>query len=806
MAKTTRLTGSLFVTAVIAGTVALAVLVNMLSGTVFGRLDLTENHLNTLSDASKEAAAALEDLDVTVYISPDLPETVRDDMGRERVSRAVVQAFQDKLEEYRSYASGSMNVRYETEDIVERGKKAKLQAFAGEEATAKGGRLEFKQYVVGATFDYHGVSEVFPLAVNPDLYEFEITRLLLRLRTKVEKSLLMKDVLAAGEAVKEAVAGCDAAVAKAEPEEDAAPDNPFGLMSKEASAAREAGYRDAAPAITQACAGVAGAVAAARELEGKHGALDELLLMAGAFEQVFAPFGESLSKPADQPAQPNPFGGGQGGPLALASQVHAVAAEVEREHDNLVDSPGRKSIGFVCAGKAFCPFPDGTPLIPKELEGVVGQKNPFAQQVVGQLQQITERINTVLSNVERNLFKRRGFDIVQVNLDEEVPHDVESLVVFGPKERLTDWQLYQLDQFVLKGGSLVVMLNEWDVSLMNFSATGEMNHTELKKNGSNIGDLLAHWGVGTRHDLVVEPESHDSVTVLQLIRAGGFTMQGRRNYRYPLVPVLTEFDTSSPLVRSVATLSLPWVSSLEIKDAPGRTITPLVRSSSTAATTTDPAFPLEPGAQLAKTATMAGDGPHVLAATVTGELASYFAGKDAPAAPQKGAEEPAKPEGLPEKARLDKGEGRVLVIGSNLGLEDLSRASILPDFNLGALTESNFEIIDQAKGWVANLQNWEIRLSQIQHTLQDNIQFMFNVLDWSIQQEALVEIRSKQYTRRPLAPLEDGEQAMVKVAAVTLAPLVFILLGVVGWAVRRRRRRQLIEFVRAAAAAQGGKA
>ena len=792
MAKPTKLTGGLYVTAVVAASIAIAVMVNMLSGTLFGRLDLTENNLNTLSDASKDAVAALEDLDVTVYISSDLPETGLDDMGQPRVLRDVVQAFGDKLEEYRSYSGGGMKLRFETEDVVERAKKAKIQPFAGEEATARGGRLEFKQYVVGATFDYNGMTEVFPLALNPNLYEFEITRILLRLRTKVEKSLLMKDVLAAGEKVEQATTACDTALTKIEPEDDAPPDNPFGLMSKEATEAREAAYRAGGGAVATACAPVAAAVAEAAQLEGKHGALDEVLLMAGAFEQVLGQFQQGLT--AEAPADPR---AAQAGPITLATQVHAVAAEVTRAHDGLVDSPGRKSIGFACSAKAFCPFPDQTPMIPKELEGVVGQKNPFAQQVVGQLAQINDRINNVLANVERSLFKRRGFDIVQIDLDAPLPSEVESLVLFGAKDRLSDWQLYQIDQFVLRGGSLVVFLNEWDVSLMNFSNAGEMNVTKLAKNPSNIGELLAHWGVASRGDLVIEPETHEQINVLQLIRAGGYTMQGRRAYPYPLLPVLRDFDSSNPLVRSVESLTFPWVTSLELKPKAGVEVTALVSASASASRMTDPAFPLEPGALMARVSGMTGDGPHVVAASISGQLESYFKGKDAPKAPDADAADD-KPEGVPDKKRFDGGQGRVLVIGSNLGLEDLSRASILPDFDIGALTNGSFEIVDQAKGWIANLQNWEIRLSQIQHTLGDNLQFMFNVLDWSIQQEALVEIRSKQYQRRPLDQLDEGDQAMVTASAVVLAPIVFIGLGLLGFFVRRRRRQGLVAAVKAA--------
>ena len=102
---------------------------------------------------------------------------------------------------------------------------------------------------------------------------------------------------------------------------------------------------------------------------------------------------------------------------------------------------------------------------------------------------------TALTRGAKNLFKKKGFNIKRVDIDQEIPGDVEALVLFGPKANLTDWQLYQIDQFVLGGGSLVVFLNAWDVALMNLSPKGEMGVTKLGKNSSNIGELLASWGV-----------------------------------------------------------------------------------------------------------------------------------------------------------------------------------------------------------------------------------------------------------------------------------------------------------------------
>jgi ABC-type uncharacterized transport system involved in gliding motility auxiliary subunit len=783
MATPTKLTGSLYALTVVLGVVAIAILINVISQGAFGRLDLTENNLNTLSQASIDAVIDLDEVEVTAYISGDLPETIRDPSGRERVMRLVVQKFRDRLEEYRSYSNGNMTLRFEMEDVVERAKAAKLQAFAGDEATATDGQLKFKEYALGATFSYKNVMEVLPLAMHPEHLEFELTKIFTRLKEKAANSILMKDVLRAGEAVDLAVETCNTSVVAAKPTQNA-PSNPFGLLSKEASQARVAAFVNALPTIDGDCAEVAAAIEGAKALDGQHENLDRVLILANAFQETLTAFKQGLGSADEQQ---------QGQAASASQQLTALGDEVGREYDDLVDAPGRKSVGFVCVGQTFCPFPASTPLIPAELQPVIGQKNPFAQQIVGQLQKMEERMSMILANVEQNLFRRRGFHIERVDLDKPVPTAVSSLVVFGPKASFSDWQLYQMDQFVMRGGSLVVFTNPWDVSLQNLSPQGEMTVSGLKQNTSNIGELLAHWGIKPTGALVAEPQSNEKVTVLALIRQGQLTWQTQRKFPYPLLPVLNTFDDTSPLVRSVASLSLPYTTHLELSPPEGVEVTALVSTSPAAVTVTDPAFPVEPNAQTGRLATMEGSGPLVVAATSTGTFSSYFKGKEAPSDPSP---EPAK-DGDAETpqhsadTRRDAGEGRILVIGSNLGLEPLGRDTIFEGFDLTMLTEQNFEIMDTARQWVANLQNWEVRLGQVQHTLSDNLQFLFNVLDWSIQQEGLVEIRSKQYARRPLKQLDESEQGVIKAVGIGLVPLLFILFGIGRTFMRRARSRRL---------------
>jgi len=92
-------------TAYVLLTIGAVVAINLISTRLFGRLDLTENHVYTLSPASKDIVRSLPDfLTVKAYISKDLPPELAN------VSRYL----RDMLDDYRTYSKGKL--RFESFD------------------------------------------------------------------------------------------------------------------------------------------------------------------------------------------------------------------------------------------------------------------------------------------------------------------------------------------------------------------------------------------------------------------------------------------------------------------------------------------------------------------------------------------------------------------------------------------------------------------------------------------------------------------------------------------------------------------
>jgi gliding-associated putative ABC transporter substrate-binding component GldG len=162
--------------------VGIAVVLNLISTRVFGRLDLTEAKVYTLSPASKDVVKALPDyFTVKAYISENLPPEMK------LISRYV----RDLLDEYRG-AGGKFKF-----EAIDPGEDKKLV----EEASSCGVRklqvqkLENQKFEVGAYFlgmclQYSGKTEAIPEIMGTEGLEYQLSSLIKRMTQRKRKLVL----------------------------------------------------------------------------------------------------------------------------------------------------------------------------------------------------------------------------------------------------------------------------------------------------------------------------------------------------------------------------------------------------------------------------------------------------------------------------------------------------------------------------------------------------------------------------------------------------------------------------------------
>jgi ABC-type uncharacterized transport system involved in gliding motility auxiliary subunit len=156
------------------------VLVNLIGMRVFSRLDLTEKHIYTLSQPSKDLVKKLDDpFIVKAYISKDLPPEIK------RLSRDV----RDKLDDFKTASGGRF--RWEALDpgtdkkLEEEASRCKVQKVQIQKLSNS--KFELGAYYLGLCLQFHDKSEAIPQIVNDAGLEYQLSSLIKKMTVKKKK-------------------------------------------------------------------------------------------------------------------------------------------------------------------------------------------------------------------------------------------------------------------------------------------------------------------------------------------------------------------------------------------------------------------------------------------------------------------------------------------------------------------------------------------------------------------------------------------------------------------------------------------
>jgi gliding-associated putative ABC transporter substrate-binding component GldG len=167
-------------TAYVLLTIGAIVAVNLIGTRLFKRVDLTQNKVYTLSQASKDVVRNLPDyMTVKAYISRDLPPELTN------VSRYV----RDLLDDYRTYSKGKL--RFEAFDpdsdkkIEEEANACKVEKLQIQVMRSQ--KFEVGTYYLGLCFQYQGKNESIPEIGQIEGLEYQVSSLIKRMTQKKRK-------------------------------------------------------------------------------------------------------------------------------------------------------------------------------------------------------------------------------------------------------------------------------------------------------------------------------------------------------------------------------------------------------------------------------------------------------------------------------------------------------------------------------------------------------------------------------------------------------------------------------------------
>jgi gliding-associated putative ABC transporter substrate-binding component GldG len=347
-----------------------------------------------------------------------------------------------------------------------------------------------------------------------------------------------------------------------------------------------------------------------------------------------------------------------------------------------------------------------------------------------------ETITSVSSDYSSIYTYLQGLYSVQtVSVDEAIPADVDILVVAGISQQLSDYTLYQIDQFVMRGGKVAFL-----VDYLSFITSGQQ--TIPMESTTGLDTLLTSYGVSIGQGVLLDTDAASVNVPVATSMPGVYMTQSQK---YPAYPYIRDFGESVGGA-GMTEMIVPFGTSVSFNGLEGVTSTVVARASKTSWLETD-VYSISATSQATGEA-----GTHDFALMLEGVFPSAYKDTQAPVAPASTttdatvASEPAA-----EKLTAS-GSTRMVVIGCSRIIED--------------------------------------------DTLRYGGGLLFsNLVDWLALNDDLISVRIKGSSIARIKEMSEGHKNFIKAVTIVAMPLVVVVLGVVNWQLSKRRMHRVYKKI-----------
>ncbi len=362
---------------------------------------------------------------------------------------------------------------------------------------------------------------------------------------------------------------------------------------------------------------------------------------------------------------------------------------------------------------------------------------------------------------------QQDYTVQQVDLSSgRVPDEIDVLVLIAP-QNLTDLEKFAMDQYLMRGGAVVAAAGNYILPSQNYGTGLTVSPVE-----GGMGDLLDSYGVVVSQTLALDPQN-EPLPVQVARNVGGMQVYEIQELSYPyFVDVRSAgMDKESSIVSSLNAVTLHWASPVLVDEAKNedREVHVLLQSTEdswlSAAVDVQPQPDQYPPYGFAIGEEQAS---WPLAVSIRGSFESYFKDKASPFEATETVTETEVAamgtiESSPESARL-------VVIGSTEFIDDV--------------------ILDLSQSLAAD-------------RYLNNLALVQNAVDWSVEDEDLLSIRTRGSQVRLLKPLDDGQKAAWMWANFAVALLALVAISAI-WYLRRRNEQPMFVDVSDEPEAEGG--
>ena len=329
------------------------------------------------------------------------------------------------------------------------------------------------------------------------------------------------------------------------------------------------------------------------------------------------------------------------------------------------------------------------------------------------------------------------YNLTSVSLQDgkAVEDTVATVVIAGVTQPLTEREKYELDQFIMRGGRAIFLVDPIQLQ------PGTLQAAPLS---TGLNDLLEHYGAKLGNNLLLDRRFHDTARFQQ-----GF-MTVIQPYPYFVKIIKPNFSAEHSITNQLEAVTLPWTSSLEIVAKEGIAATPLAKTSEFGQSTQG-YYNLMPNSPIPDAELQA----YTVAVALEGKFRSFYADKEIPP---------------------------VATAADATDIVEIETATpVEPTETRATKTES-----EQTQIVVMGTAQF---LSQLR---PDGINFFLNTVDWLTLGDALIGIRSHTITDRPLREASEIEKNFIRYLCIIGIPLLVVIFGLLRYSLKRRAK-QLVE-------------
>ena len=370
------------------------------------------------------------------------------------------------------------------------------------------------------------------------------------------------------------------------------------------------------------------------------------------------------------------------------------------------------------------------------------QSNPGAQQMFQQRQpQDAGNLNKLLSTI---------YSVNEVSVKEGIPEGLECLIIAGPTEPFSEYELFQIDQFLMKGKSLALFVDSFKEFQMPQQARmyGMNQGPQYIPVTTGLEKLLTHYGVNVSASYILDQNCYEQQ----------YPQGGKQPVFFAPVIQNKHINDDYNFMNNIKGLLIIQASPVVLneKRIKENDLDAQVLLSSSKQSwemqgriNLNPMYIRPPAEDQMKSLP--------IACLIEGEFPSYFKGKEIPLKEDDQEKANTKKAGKSKvqniNAVIEKGkQGKVIIIGSSHILKN--------------------NIIDENGN-------------------QPNAVFALNVIDYLNNKESYAVMRSKIQKFNPLDKLSPGTSTFIKSLNIVGLPVFVILFGIFIWLKRKTRQNNI---------------